>query len=58
MVKTVSVRLSIKKYELLKMLVKIKDTSFNDYINDLITKDLKLNIHMIKKYKEVLKWKE
>ena len=55
MVKTVSARLSIKKYELLKMLVKIKDTSFNDYINDLITKDLKLNIHMIKKYKEVLK---
>jgi len=55
MVKTVSVRLSIKKYELLKMLVKIKDTSFNDYINDLITKDLKLNINKIKQYQKIFK---
>ncbi|MCD6123980.1 hypothetical protein J7J62_02275 [bacterium] len=51
--KKITVILPVKKYELLKILVKIKDTNFNNYINDLITKDLKLNIDKIKQYQKM-----
>jgi len=51
--KKITVILPVKKYELLKILVKIKDTNFNNYINDLITKDLKLNIDKSKQYQKM-----
>ena len=51
--KKITTILPVKKYELLKILVKIKDTNFSDYINDLITKDLKQNIDKIKQYQKM-----
>ena len=54
--KTVTVVLSINDYENLKALVKLKDTSFNKYINDLIDKDLELNKDKIKKYQTLQKY--
>ena len=56
--KTISIILPIKKYQLLKILVKIKDSNINKYINDLITRDLKDNIDMIKKYQSLLEQKK
>jgi len=38
-------------------LVKIKDSNINKYINDLITRDLKDNIDMIKRYQSLLEQK-
>ena len=55
MIKTLSVRLSKDKYKLTRILLKIKDISFNEYVNDLITKDLKLNINKIKQYQKIFK---
>jgi len=55
--KTISIILPIKKYQLLKILVKIKDSNINKYINDLITRDLKDNIDMIKRYQSLLEQK-
>ena len=55
MIKTLSVRLSEDKYKLARILLKIKDISFNEYVNGLITKDLKLNINKIKQYQKILK---
>jgi len=55
MIKTLSVRLSEDKYKLTRILLKIKDISFNEYVNDLITKDLKLNINKIKQYQKIFK---
>ena len=57
MIKTLSIRLSEDKYKLTKILLKIKDISFNEYVNDLITKDLKLNIDKIKQYQKIFKGK-
>ncbi len=56
--KTISIILPIKKYQLLKILVKIKDSNINKYINDLITRDLKDNIDMIKRYQSLLEQKK
>jgi len=56
--KTISTILPIKKYQLLKILVKIKDSNINKYINDLITRDLKDNIDMIKRYQSLLEQKK
>jgi len=56
--KTISIILPVKKYQLLKILVKIKDSNINKYINDLITRDLKDNIDMIKRYQSLLEQKK
>jgi len=56
--KTISIILPIKKYQLLRILVKIKDSNINKYINDLITRDLKDNIDMIKRYQSLLEQKK